>query len=280
MKRWMPKFVPNANSPSRRLPSSVVQHLRQELLVLGRGPLHRQPVLEPHLDALHLAALVDRGEAERDVAVDLGLLRPGEHFAVGHVPVALAVDERAPLDADGQVGALADQVDLLLAFQVVDQHLLLATDLLPCGDRVGLVAQARAVDEILEIGQRHLRVLGVCVGGEHADVPAQLARRAAIHEGLHERAHGSAAQRLLRRVDARQFLGVDRACDGDPDVKCLHRELERIGNPLQLLVRTAFSNRMGAIPGTSTTGNTLAPQRMNAFESSRISGDAAVVAWI
>ena len=123
---------------------------------------------EAQLDVADHAARMRRGEAEADLALDAGLDRAGEYLAVREVLLAVAGDPRAPLDPDGEIGALGDDAQLLLRPEPLGQAREPLAELLPRRDRVLLVEEARAVDEVLVVRERHLGVLRRRVGREGA----------------------------------------------------------------------------------------------------------------
>jgi hypothetical protein len=148
-----------------------VQHLEQVVLVLGGGGLHHQALAEHQADAVDLAPALAHREVVADAAFRRILHRAGEDFAAGHVVRGDGRDERAALDGHAQVGAGADDAHLVRAAQAGDEFLLLALLRLPRGDGVVEVQQVGAEHEVGEIGQAHLRVLRVRLGGEEGERP-------------------------------------------------------------------------------------------------------------
>ena len=204
-----------------------VEDLEQEVLaLLGRG-LGHPAVLEGELDALHLAALIDARVVVADPAVDRVLDRAGEDLAIGEVAQALAVLEDAPVDAHGQVDIGALDVDALAAVEKVDVHLLTHAHFLPARDRVGVVEHAGGEDKLGEIGQAHVGVHGVGVGGEEGDAPVVGALGAALHALVERGAERGLDQLHLVGIGIGETAGV--GLSPDPDIGVELAFLDREG---------------------------------------------------
>ena len=129
--RSMPKFVPMPSSPRRRAPSSVAARAggsRRRARRARRRPRRRgTPARRP-------ATWTPAGRG-RDVEahdpVRARLVRAGEDLAAGHVALAVAVDPRAALDVQRQVGAVGLDADLARAFQALDERRLERAQLAP-----------------------------------------------------------------------------------------------------------------------------------------------------
>ena len=177
------------------------------------------------------------GKLKRDVAVDPGLLRPGEDFAVGHVLVAAAVDEAAPRDADGQVGVGADQVDLA-ACRPANPPGSAACARPPARrrrDRAGRTGRRRRRSPRTPptTCRRPGRALrwGDSVTFQRS---APLALRSM--KVCDERAPGLGVPRLFGRIGVRQLAGVGLAADRDPHVERLDDLLQHGRDVAQLVV--------------------------------------------
>src|SRR5690242_7662755 len=136
----------------------VQRELRiEELLPLRRRRLHHTPMLEGQADVLHQMAVRRAGDREADVALRRVLERAGEELPAGEVALAVAVAERAPGDGERQLRIRPDHAHALLAAQPVHVELLLPAQLAPALGRILAIEEARLVDELLELGQRHIR---------------------------------------------------------------------------------------------------------------------------
>ena len=114
-------------------------------------------------------------------------------------------------------------VHLLLPLDPLGQAPHLVRLALPGGHRVAVGGEARAVVEVLVLGQGHPGLAGVGVGGEERQGPAVLAGRRAPHRGLHQRLARLLGAGLLLRVRLRQLAGVRLGHDRDPHVGVLRR---------------------------------------------------------
>ena len=134
-------------------------------------------------------------------------MRAGEDLAAGHVAAAVGVDPGAPLDVQPQVGAGGLDVDLTRRRKPLDHAGLLLAQARPGRDRVGLVEEQRALDEV-----------GVILLG-HAGLLRERRRRPDRQRPALPRAR--LAQRLLsprpagdeRRVDVGQRVRAGRRHD-------------------------------------------------------------------
>ena len=217
--------VVGANAELAEPPRAVVhvEHRAQELLVLLGGRLDDLAFPEDEPDAVHFAAGVADGIGIFDMALGGILDRPGEDFAARHVVMAVRVDEHAALDGERQVGLRTDDPDPVRAAQFPDQSLLLFGERLPCRDRVLRVGECRRVDEVLKLGQTHLRVLRVRLGGEEGETPFLL------HHFFAQRFRRARIERLLLRVDRRERAGVRAGVDVDRAVEVVrHRALDAV----------------------------------------------------
>ena len=174
-------------------PRALVRIENREQMVFAVGRARSDDDAAPELEprAGDVAALVDRRElGERDDALGRVLHRPEEELARRHVAQAV-VDRRLPtLDRERQIGLGADDPDLarpIEALGVAAQPLVLGVP----------VAQAGAVDVVLELGQRHPGLCRRRLGGELRHRPADVERPAALR--------GS----LLRALDQPAALGLE-----------------------------------------------------------------------
>ena len=174
MPRWMPKLLPNANSPSE--PRAVVhrEHLLQIVLALRR----RWP--RPHARARTSAgypdqvAVDDAGNSEANVPFGGVLDGAGEELAAGEVALAVAVAEDAAAESTGADRCRGRRrARSCLSASQSTVELLLAAQLAPAFGGVFAVEEAGLVDELLEVVQRHLGVLRVGLGGEERQAPAE-----------------------------------------------------------------------------------------------------------
>lgn len=88
-------------------------------------------------------------------------------------------------------------------------------------DEIGLVGERGHVDEVLELGQAHIGILGIAVGREQRGAPAQLPGGAPLPHHFRNRPIGHAAPALAGRVDLAQAAGVAFAQDVDQHVELL-----------------------------------------------------------
>src|ERR1044071_965325 len=93
-------------------PASGSKNSFYPFLLMGGGPAHFA-VLETEPDVLELGAGVNRRGVELDDAVHGIFHGRGEDFAVGNVQFAFAGLRADALDAEGQVGAGALEVDAI-----------------------------------------------------------------------------------------------------------------------------------------------------------------------
>src|SRR3954471_23252219 len=170
-----------------------VEHLVQVLLSPFGARVDDLAVLEAEPHAGHLAAAVHGGEREAHLAVHAVLDRTREELPVGHVVRAVAGDPVAPRDVQPHVGAGPHHVDLLAPFDPVGQPLDLLGLALPRRDRVVVVGEAGAVEELLVLGERHVGLRGERLGRVERQRPAVRALGGALHRRLEER-----LARLLR----------------------------------------------------------------------------------
>src|SRR6185437_5949561 len=151
-----------------------VEHLDEEVLVrLGRG-LDDLALLELQANALDLAAPVDRGELrECDRAGGRVLERRVEELPARNIRAAGVDEALAAGEAEGQIRAVGGDADLLRRVEA----LCVAAHPLALGIPV---EQTCAVEEVLELRERHSRVLSQRGRGELAADPLQLVREHAL----------------------------------------------------------------------------------------------------
>src|SRR5207245_11639937 len=127
----------------------VVHRVEQRRALASLG-LHDPALLEAKSDAVDLAALEQRGEGERDLALGRRLVRARVDLAVGQVVTPVGRVPLATLDGDAQVGAWADDPQLPRPAQLAGAERELVARRLPVGDRVAAVLDvAGAVDALL-----------------------------------------------------------------------------------------------------------------------------------
>ena len=164
-----------------------VQHPLQELTAAAGLVAHHASVLEPQPHAAELAAVVGGVEAEADVPARQLVPGAGEHLAVGEVLAAVGVHPRAAGHVDHQVGVLGDDPQLPHRASRSITPAWRADWLAPERHRVGVVEVAGAEHELLEVGERHARVLGVRRGRQRDPAPADLAGGDALEEAVGQR---------------------------------------------------------------------------------------------
>src|ERR687887_650545 len=186
-----------------------VEHLDQEVLVRLRRGVHDLAVLEAEPDALDLASAVDRWElGKRDRAGRRVLERRVEELPARDVGAACVDEPRAAGEAQRQIRAVGGDPDLVRGVEA----LRVAAHALSLGVPV---EQARAVEEVLELGERHPRVLRERRRGELTADPLQLVGEHALD--VRPQAGLDAAEDL--RVDACELTRVLRGLDSDPGVR-------------------------------------------------------------
>ena len=158
--------------------------------------LHHPPVVELQAHPGDVVPHVRRVEAERDVPARAALDGARVDLAVGEVLVAVGVVPGAAGDVEHEVGVLGQDADLAHAREPLGDLRLARRLLAPERDRVGIVQVARAVDEVLPVGERHAGVLGGRVARERRPAPAHVAGRLAGEEALEQRAHRRRPRRL------------------------------------------------------------------------------------
>ena len=114
-------------------------------------------------------------EAEGDVAASPAFDRARVDLAVGEVLVAVGRDPLAAAHTHGQVRVLGHDPQLELSRQGLGDGTQPSREATPAGDGVAVVEEPGAVNEVLVLRQRHLRILGGRVRRVGAQHPAQLA---------------------------------------------------------------------------------------------------------
>ncbi len=149
------------------------------------SPLAESAVLEPQARAVDIPALVVGGIlGEGDEPVRRVLDRRVEDLARGHVRVGGGDPPLASFEAELEIGVLADDPHLLRAVEALRDLLHLALERVP-------VDQDGAIEEVLELLERHARVLGERRGRVLTADPGLLH----AEEGLGVRPGGSRDQR-------------------------------------------------------------------------------------
>jgi hypothetical protein len=110
-----------------------------------------------------------------------------------------------------------------VALDPVGEAVPLLGRVLPRGERVAVLGEARPVIEVLEVGEAHLGVGGVRVRGIERPDPAVLALGGALHHRLEQLAGRGASPRLALRLDLRELASVGLCPDRDPAVRVLGR---------------------------------------------------------
>jgi hypothetical protein len=95
----------------------------------------------------------------------------GEDLSIWEVALALAIYPRAPLDAQRQINIAALEAQDALIAQKLDIALLVSAERLPARDRIGVIDQASAEQELGIFGQAHVGVHGIRLGRKLGDAP-------------------------------------------------------------------------------------------------------------
>src|SRR5262249_6811139 len=127
----------------------VEQGVQRLLARLGAGVDHA-PAVEAQPEALEATPVAQLGERERDLALDAGGAGVGEALAVGRVARAGGPPPAPPLPPRDGVGAGRPGASLAGAREPLARALRGAGRRPPLGGRIGLVEEARGVQEALE----------------------------------------------------------------------------------------------------------------------------------
>src|SRR5439155_8095584 len=137
-------------------------------------------VLESQPCVVDLAAAEDRGDAKPDRPVDPGLDRARIDLAVGQVLDPVGRPPGPALHDDGEIGVLADDAELTDRAQLGRARLQPLADSAPVANRIGVEDVAGPKDEVLVLGEGHIRVLSVSIGGAERSAPADLPARDSV----------------------------------------------------------------------------------------------------
>src|SRR5262245_49447207 len=207
---------------------------------------HDPAALEAQPDPVDLAAVEERGEAEADLALGDRFERAGVDLAVGHVVAAVRGLPGPALDADLQVGARADDAQLARLGERGRAGRKVVVHPPPVRDRVTrLLDVARAEDEALVLGERHLGVLSVGLRRELGAAPAELAARHPLPAALRELLRRGDQPLVPLGVDPAQRPRVRVAPDGDDRVDLLELRLRDRRDEVQLLVAALLEQQLG-----------------------------------
>ena len=223
----VPRDARIAADPELAEPAGTVvagEHLEQIGLVGVCGGVHHLSVLEAKTNARDLAARVQRGELrEADRPLGRVLHRAAEELATGDVRAAGVDLHRAARDRQAEVGLGTDDPHLLGGVEAVG----VALHALALGVPV---EQARAVEELGELGRPHARflrerrrrVLAADPGDFVAVHPLERRPVRALDRGGPLRVECRRVARVLGRVDHDQRVArlervlLDRGGDGNP----------------------------------------------------------------
>ncbi len=114
----------------------------------------------------------------------------------------------------------------------------------PFADRVLLVEATGAVDELLVLSERHLRILGGRVRGKQGDHPAEFARRGALEVAVAEPLARAAGQGEPLRIDRAQAPRVEFGLEHHPHVRTLDSPHPGGVHPLELRVGAVREERL------------------------------------
>src|SRR3972149_11220518 len=97
----------------------------------------------------------------------------GEYLPIRKVLMPVAVPPPPACNLQLKIGIRADDMDFPGLVQPINETLLLFRDFLPGLDGIRLMDQASLIDEILELAERHLRILSEGLGRIEGPGPAQ-----------------------------------------------------------------------------------------------------------